>query len=137
MTSKRSVTNTHFYDRKISLELLEQVNQLTETGNKISKSEKLECFDVLRSDLVRNKIKRVGLRYYDAMVKSYNKSNKNNYDSINKLDCIDLLYIIYTLSNDSDDIILLLKDQLTDMRTGFCPQGRTIRLIQIIATVLE
>jgi len=52
------------------------------------------------------------------------------YDQINQIYVLDLMYICSDFT--SDDFISEFDTQLFDMSTGFCEQGRTIRLIQLI-----
>ena len=118
-------TNTHYYDNNISEELICKV-----MGHVITVDN--ECFNLLRKDLVRLNIDNIGLKYYDQMILSHKNSDGSNYDPINKINAIDLLYIIYTISRDNDIVLTLLIEQLHDMKTGFCPQGRSIRLLQIL-----
>lgn len=123
--------NTHFYDNNMSKDVLENIRALINKSINIPKDDKLESFDKLRKTLVKlnNPITMI---FYDKIINSYIQSDGKNYDPINNLDAIDLLYVIYLISQNNDDILLLLGDQLEDMKTGFCPQGRTVRLVQII-----
>lgn len=61
-------------------------------------------------------------------------SESSNYDSVNHLSAISLLAeIADCLETQQDsDIVRVLESQLEDMSTGSCPQGRTIRLYQIV-----
>ena len=127
--------NTHFYDKNISKETLEKIKPFVDLSNNISKDEKLLSFNELKTYLEKINISTIGMFFYDQMIKSYINKDSLSYDPINNLDSINLLYIIYLIyheSNNNNDILLLLGDQLEDMKTGFCPQGRTIRLLQII-----
>ena len=58
----------------------------------------------------------------------------NNIDNINNVKVDDLLIQLYKLKKmypeSIDDIILDI--QLDEMRTGMCPQGRSIRLLQVL-----
>ncbi len=143
-TPNNQWNNTHFYDNNMSKEVINIINRTIKSFNSVSSPEKLEGFKNLRKTLIEKGLTKNGIGYYDQMIDIYstNITNKNknittttpttNYDPINKMDAIDLLYGIYIISLDNKDIIPILSEQLNDMRTGFCPQGRTIRLIQII-----
>ena len=124
---------THSYDKCLSNELMEKIKPMVLESSIIIKKDKLRYFEELRRKIINNVI---ALKYYDKMIYDYIEDNNNNYDPINNLDTIDLLYIVYKFSIDND-IISLLIEQLKDMQTGFCPQGRTIRLIQIIQPYLH
>jgi len=127
------LTSTHFYDRKIPKDLINRLNDVIKTTKNISKDAKLLCFNNLRSELLLYKIvNNTGIEYYDRIILSYQTNKTDNYDSINKMNAIDLLYTIYLISIYNKDVIPILSEQLNDMKTGFCPQGRTIRFTQII-----
>ncbi len=124
---------THFYDRCLSKDLLEKINSLISKSREISKENKLLAFSRLRIDISDDIL---ALKYYDEMINDYIENNNINYDPINNLNPIDLLYIIYSIYIKDNNITSLLIEQLKDMQTGFCPQGRTIRLIQLIQPYL-
>lgn len=108
--------NTHYYDEKIDITLIPNTPKAT--------------IDNLIFSQTRQKIKNV--KYYDLML----NNDPANYDPINKLHALDLLYIVCEISLKNPEILELLEEQLNDMTTGFCPQGRTIRLYQIILPFL-
>lgn len=54
-----------------------------------------------------------------------------NFDPTNHLVADDLIGLCW-LYRDNPDFVSMLEGQLIDMATGFCPQGRTHRLYQII-----
>jgi hypothetical protein len=81
--------------------------------------------------------------------KLVNNENKNTYkilvsqdtlvDDINHISIKELLHHftqMYKKIANGKDLIdsfkSILNEQLTDMRTGLCPQGRSIRLIQML-----
>lgn len=67
-------------------------------------------------------------------------ASENVYDPSNNIHVFDLLYIIEDVCRkyeDCSDIIKALTEQLEDMSTGMCPQGRTTRLYQIIYSFME
>lgn len=111
-------TDTHYYDNKIDPDIIRIINNLNIPNNDLNN---------LRNKLIESKINKTGLSYFDKII-----TNKNNYDPVNKLDIIKLLHIIDHLSNDNSEIITIMKEQLDDLKTGFCLQGRSIRLLQII-----
>ncbi len=130
-------TETHFYDNNISESLIVAIQPLLDNSNTISREDKLIVYKNIKESLVGLDINNIGLKYYDQMIKSYMDGDNSNYDPINKLDALNLLYVIYYLSEDNDIILLLLKEQLEDMISGFCAQGRTIRFIQIISSFIK
>ena len=120
---------THSYDNNISNDIYKYLEPLIIETKKVPRDDKLLLFDKLRSLIKKDKL---ATTYYDKIISDYINNNNNNIDPINKLDAIDLLYIISLYQSEKQDITDLLIEQLRDMQTGFCPQGRTIRLIQII-----
>ena len=136
METKRSAdtswTNTHFYDNNISQDILDKIESLMLTSKDISKEDKLLCFDKLRNKLKSLNTSVIAMKFYDQIIESYVNDDGKNYDPINKLEPIDLLHRIFIISETNHEITVSLKEQLEDMKTGFCPQGRSIRLIQII-----
>jgi len=135
-TVLNSWTKTHFYDKHISKEALEKIEPFILISKNINQEEKLSYFYTLRKELELIKSDKIGIKFYDKMIDSYVKDDGKNYDPINKLDPIDLLYIIYLIQKYNKEILLILGEQLNDLRTGFCPQGRSVRLIQIILAFL-
>lgn len=119
-------TNTHYYDKNISQETLSKIGTFPKTN-------KLEKFKELRYDIIKCG-NLTALKYYDLMITSYINNDGSNYDPINKIDCADLLYLISKKYNQ--ELLPILVEQLEDMKTGFCPQGKTIRLLQIIGSFL-
>ena len=130
-------TETHFYDNNISKSLARLLKPMLEDSDNVSREYKLMVYKNIRECLVRLNINKVGMKYYDQIIKCYVDGNKSNYDPINKLDASNLLYIICLLSEDNDTALILLKEQLEDMIKGFCPQGRTIRFIQIVSSLID
>ena len=121
---------THTYDNQLTKDIYDNIEPFVFIFNSMEKSDKLVMLDKLRS--VINIDNTSGIEYYDKMVKDFIDNTDSNYDPINKLNAIDLLYIIFTIYQHNYDIIPLFIEQLKDLESGFCPQGRTIRLIQII-----
>ena len=57
--------------------------------------------------------------------------SNNNYDHTNDLNADDLLSLCSILKHN-EDFLNELEIQLLDMQSGFCSQGRTHRLFQLI-----
>ena len=129
-------TQTHFYDKNISKEALETIKPFLRILRKNSKDEILSSFNTLRKELELFDCDKIGMKYYDQMINSYRIDDNKNYDPVNKLDSIALLYIVFLIQKDNKEILIILSEQLKDLQTGFCPQGRSIRLIQIIQAFL-
>ena len=109
--------NTHFYDGKITNELPIQ---------KLMKEKQEYGQDLLDSC---KHIDKKAIKYLKTIVKDI--GTPKNIDSTNKLNADDLLCLCWMHRNNKD-FIDELEIQLLDMATGFCPQGRTHRLYQLL-----
>lgn len=112
--------NTHFYDGKI-------INELPIVEN-LTIAEKQQCGkDLIQSCLHINP---KALYYLNAIVNDI--GTINNIDHTNHINADNLICLCW-MHRNNDIFIKELEIQLLDMETGFCPQGRTHRLYQIIA----
>jgi hypothetical protein len=120
--------NTHYYDNKLGGTKKEYEKILT-AAKSTEIGKKMECISKLRGHLTPHATAK-GLQFFDSIVRA------PSYDPINQLNPLDLLYICYLLllneHIDKNDLLCVLNIQLEDMATGFCAQGQTIRLLQII-----
>jgi hypothetical protein len=67
-------------------------------------------------------------------------ASSNTYDPINKIHVHDLLYILEEVCKgyeDCTDLLKMIVEQLEDMSTGLCAQGRTTRLHQLMVSFVE
>lgn len=112
--------NTHTYDgqikdRYLSLKILDNkylVNNIT------YEQALLEIYNSTSDNTVHQIIQKI------------QNSNYDNYDHTNTIHLVDLLprvWKFYRLLNDKT----ALYEQIIDMKTGLCAQGRTIRLFQL------
>ncbi len=60
----------------------------------------------------------------------------NNYDPSNDLNVDDILYACWDYHEDQH-FLNLFEEQLYDMQSGLCSQGRTHRLYQLLVTFCE
>ena len=132
----------HEFDNKLE-ETIKNLSLLTEIRI-IPVDIKLQSFRQLEKIITDN----IAKNFFNMILNDLQKNVNQNYDPINKLYAEDLLYIIYlhlekiklepNLKEREDKqktMIELLNEQLSDMRTGSCPQGRTIRLLQIVISI--
>jgi hypothetical protein len=123
--------DTHYYDTKLDCTKKELEAEITRVRS-IPEEEKKKEFQRLRC-LLTPKISPVGLLFFDAIA-----NNPPVYDPINQLWSTDMLYLCCELSKNKDvDLEGLLENLVTqfeDMSSGFCPQGQTIRLLQIVCS---
>lgn len=110
--------STHDYDGKIDLK---ELDILTECREK--KQEKCRNF------IDNNNFTPLAKFYLSRIIEDMD--NHSNYDPTNNLHAGDLLYTL-TFLESSKDLIICLNEQAEGMQTGFCAQGRTHRLIQIL-----
>lgn len=123
----------HSYDNKLNEEISIYQNLLTYAKN-ISTNQKNELFlkfeEYLSDDLAK--------KYYIILI---DQNDNSNFDLINKLNSNDLLFLIIEYlekQNFKDNSLIdILTIQLQDMATGFCSQGRSIRLFQIVKSLYE
>lgn len=111
------MVDTHTFDGKLDKNLILSLSEVS----KLSNEEKREKCNILCKYINNDKMKII---INDA-------GRESNYDKSNDIHAADLLYICVDFSTNKD-FIELLRIQLTDMNTGFCPQGRTHRLFQLI-----
>jgi len=113
--------NTHTYDGKLNTGLLPDLV--------LSKSLTCEQKRIYGYELIQNMrhVNKTAISFLKRIVKSI--GTKSNFDSTNNLSADDLIYLCW-LHRNNQEFIKVLEEQLMDMRTGFCPQGRTHRLFQ-------
>lgn len=124
--------NTHFYDGKLN-ETIRYIFDILKTDLKTDPKTHPknypEYFAHLRSLFVPYSTA-LSITYFDMLVKS------PAIDPINNLDAEYLLYICSLIAIhpkvDQKDFFEIMNIQFEDMATGFCPQGQTIRLLQLI-----
>lgn len=63
-------------------------------------------------------------------------NGSGNWDSANNVDALYLLCLASLSSNKERDFYIALAEQLEDMATGSCPQGRTTRIAQVLDSFL-
>jgi len=141
--------NTHSYDGKLkigSLPGISDVKQLS-LDDKIKRGLELviaankSCIKTKpskrNSDLnigSYRKMKPIAILHLNRIVSGMGKNE--NVDPTNMLVADDLICLCWSYRENSD-FMTCLETQLIDMRTGFCPQGRTHRLFQILLAFHE
>lgn len=109
--------NVHEFDRKINMNL----------PQKEIKEEIFESF-------LKRKLSNIAMMMATQII----QPNEKNDDHINQADARFLLFELLSKiqsqpEKDQEDMYKLLEEQLEDMlRLGPCPQGRTIRLWQLL-----
>lgn len=129
--------NTHTYDGKLEKTKIYLIKDIIR-ASQVPKGVKLEAFDQLREHLKRVPISPEALKCFDVIVATFTQSghaqNNPNYDPSNDLFADDLLYLCFEkiVVEKNEDLCGSLIQQLRDMTTGLCAQGRTTRLFQIL-----
>lgn len=114
--------NTHSYDGKI---IPTNLKEKLETASFLSLEEKKR-----RGEALLNYAFSENARHYlQGIIDDI--SRPQNYDPTNQLRADDLLCLCYEF-RQNEDFNKELEIQLLDMKTGFCPQGRTHRLYQLL-----
>ncbi|HMP28029.1 MAG TPA: hypothetical protein PKD85_00430 [Saprospiraceae bacterium] len=120
--------NTHDYDNQLGNTKKVLAKLLAEAAN-VPQNIKMENILKLKEAFVPVSTPQ-GLNFFNLLVQ------RPAYDPINQLHPIDLLYICSVIfmrdTVDKKDFLCNLNIQFEDMATGFCAQGQTIRLLQII-----
>jgi len=116
--------DTHSYDGRLDSKNINEIDNVRQLSN----DDKLLVINELLEH-INTKISDEGLFYLKTIINDI--GTDHNYDPTNNLRAEDLLYIS-KYYQDNDDFVNNLDTQLQDMKTGFCPQGRTHRLYQII-----
>ncbi len=91
---------------------------------KIRASEIYDCFNPTASEAQPQ-----ALNFLKSIIADI--GTPKNYDPTNNLSADDLLSILWKY-RENPDFLKELEIQLLDMQTGFCPQGRTHRLYQLV-----
>jgi hypothetical protein len=133
-------TDTHTYDGKLH----ERKKEIEVFLTKIRNQPFQKKYDQLISLKDKIPLTKIQAHYFMNLIisdyKTYPNLGGQNYDPTNDLHAEDLLCIfshIYELEDtDKKDAIQMLCIQLEDMATGFCPQGRTTRLFQLVIAFL-
>jgi hypothetical protein len=107
--------NTHYYDGKINncfysnLSIDEKKNKGNELLSKISNTLARHFLTIIINDI----------------------GTANNIDNTNHINVDDLICHCWEYK-DNEDFLREFEIQLLDMATGFCPQGRTHRVYQVL-----
>jgi hypothetical protein len=125
--------NTHAYDGLLKnspeFNIICNISDIVDDRNML--------FSWMRKLLTEKNIHAMCIARYDIIVS--NAQQPPNFDPTNQLFADNLLFKICYIAKTNDDIvediIKMLALQLEDMGTGFCPQGRTTRLYQILCCI--
>lgn len=129
------LTETHFYDGKL-IERKEEIKNFLLKASGVTIESKRVSFGILKSKLLERPLfMGIPVMFYDLLV------NSSAFDPTNQVKVDDLLYLCCLISENKNvninDFLGILIIQLEDMATGFCPQGQTTRLLQIVLSFQE
>jgi hypothetical protein len=114
--------DTHSYDGNIDTGQLPDIIEIANISLEEKKARGVELLNTIN-------INPIAKNFLNIIVS--NMGTAANYDGTNKL-CADDLICLCWIYRENVDFIAILQDQLMDMATGFCPQGRTHRLFQAL-----
>ena len=125
-----ALQNTHYYDGQLinrKQELAPKLDQL----HRLSAKKKSKLVLRLQHKL-EQKLDRIAQIHLDLIINSI--GTQSNYDPTNDLNADDLLYLcaFEIVKADNTEFGELFIEQLIDLQTGNCPQGRTHRLFQLL-----
>lgn len=81
----------------------------------------------ISNSILNNLKKSIALNILDKLY----SQDTENYDTINRIHIHNLLPLIWTKIHNLDDIVKnCFIEQLIDINSGLCPQGRVARLLQ-------
>ena len=120
--------NTHFYDGKLE-KIVEDISSEIMRVQKIAFEEKQTAFLDLKKELM-GICSAQEMKHLDRLISEKDK----NYDPINHLDVDVLLYLCYEkIVLEKNNVFLEeFRIQLQDLHNGFCVQGRSVRLLQVL-----
>ena len=148
MTEFTNIFYNHNYSLKYLYILMDKLNTHHYDGalNKVvscdaTREEKEEMFnrliqDLLVNHLIINNQRSTAIRAVSIITSGIQKPE--NYDSTNGLYADNVLYHICCKLQEKQDLDILkcLSEQLSDIITsGSCPQGRVIRLVQVLDSI--
>lgn len=122
--------NTHNYDGKLYKILIENINNV----HNLTQEDKLINATNILNLMIENNISEDLIQIFRQIINGFNTAA--NYDPSNNLWADDIIYLLEE-HKLKEDFLKLLTEQLNDMKTGFCPQGRTHRLFQLLLVFLE
>ena len=115
------MTDTHIYDGQIDRQLLPMLEVVKDLPIEEKKNRGLQIMEHVNNEIAQ--------RFLMGIIDSM--ETPANYDPTNNLNADDLICLCWEL-RQNESFIENLIIQLIDMGTGFCPQGRTHRLFQIL-----
>ena len=142
--------NTHFFDGKLQSftssliddKVAREIENDISRAASVSKEDKSRCFHELEEKVrdysLTKKIPPHSLKHLREIISTHNRFGRatscGNYDSANKLHTCDLLYLLYEkiMSEEESEYMSLMLEQLDEMSTGNCAQGKTTRLFQAL-----
>lgn len=114
--------DTHYYDGKINKYDISKLKEVEQLPLEYKKQRGEELLSIVNNYYLRIIINDIG--------------SDRNYDQSNKLSVDDLIYLCWEFK-DNSDFISLLNEQCNEMKSGFCSQGRTHRIFQILLAFMQ
>ncbi len=120
--------NTHLFDGQLSSSKLTIASYLS--SDPISPQSLDTAYHYLQ-----NKIDNPIMHRLIADAINFPRTDNRNHDPTNDLYIDEVLYLCYKIVINSpadSGVLLVLGEQLQDIQTGWCSQGRIYRLLQIV-----
>lgn len=126
MSNHVKLLDTHTYDGKLNVSLLPDL----ECVKLLSLEEKQNLgWQLVKAMKKVEGLNPQALHYLTGVVSSM--GTPANLDPTNMLVADDLICLCWAYRKNHE-FMIVLQEQLIDMKTGFCPQGRTHRLFQTL-----
>jgi hypothetical protein len=124
------MVDTHIYDGKLDNKSIPELKDIIFLSNE---EKKIKCMDVYNGYIKKERNK-ISIHFLMKIIDDI--GTEQNYDPTNSLRAEDLL-VLCSNFRSNDDFLNELEIQLIDMQSGFCSQGRTHRLFQLVKCYLE
>lgn len=117
--------NLHYYDGKVSYE---------SSNNSYSQEDFQKFLEYISPKFPENNplLRMFIEKIISDFLQFGRNENSPNYDPSNKCYACELLLISWDILKKDESLLPLFFEQIEDMQTGFCPPGRTTRLLQFI-----
>lgn len=116
--------DTHYYDGKIDISLLPKLIDLDNVDFR-------HIISYVKNNLHLFESKISDKAYQVLKIIVNDIGNTNNFNSFDLISVESLIYLCFEYIENSD-FLVLLSEQLEQMLDGFCAQGRTHRIFQIL-----
>lgn len=130
--------NTHYYDGKLDKKDLEKdIFRVSMISNDEKMKTFIELLNHIKSIKVNGNIMRSLYTIIDTFRRTGRSKHSDNYSKSNDLYACDLLYLCCERLKLDKDFLELFLNQMNEMVSGLCSDGRCTRLFQILIVILN